>query len=62
MSIVIDVYIVCIKTRQCDKRIGACYPTRAEAEAECKRLLDAQGRLEVNETWWEMRQMAPLSQ
>ncbi len=53
----IDVYIVLIKTRQCDTRIGACYPTREEAEAECERLLAAQGRLEVNETWWVMRQM-----
>lgn len=53
----IDVYIVCIKTQQCDVRIGAVYPTREEAAAECSRLLVAQGRLEVNETWWVQRQM-----
>lgn len=52
-----DVYVVLIKTRQQDTRIGACYPTRAEAEAECERLMVAQGRLEVNETWWVHRQM-----
>lgn len=52
-----DVWIVVIKTRQMDDRIGAVYPTREEAEAECTRLEKSQGSLEVYDCSIEHRTM-----
>ena len=52
-----DLYIILIQSRQADLRVGAVYTTREEAEAECARLLKAQGKLEVNDAYWVLRQV-----
>lgn len=52
-----DVYIILIRTRQGDERIGAVYDNKAEAVAECERLMRAQGKLEVNEAFILHREM-----
>lgn len=53
----IDVYIILIRTRQSDERVGAVYANKAEALAERDRLMKAQGSLEVNEVYILHREM-----
>jgi len=53
----IDVYIVLIRTRQQDLRVGAIYTSREDAEAECARLEKAQGKLEVNSAYHVCRKL-----